>query len=324
MKVSETDYTLVIVTEDGTQHDISDFAEDLGWEENPKELALRMSFTLGTDDATMLGLVKIGCVAAVLTNGEERARAIINKAKVKKAGEKDTVTVLAYDELYPLQTSDDHFFFPAGQSTKTVLSQIFGEWGVPVGKYTGADVTHERLVFRSGTVADTVLDILDDAVKKGGPRSILRANQGKVDCIERGGNETVYLFDEDDTIAAEQTTSITELVTRVKIVGQEDKTTGIPPVEAVLNGLTEFGVRQKIYRREKDATTAEAQTAAQAILDEKGKISKTQSIVAPDVPEMRKGDLIRADLGGISGDYYVIGIQHDADAGSMTLDIEAA
>ncbi|MBQ9720308.1 MAG: hypothetical protein IJV64_06390 [Oscillospiraceae bacterium] len=324
MKVSETDYTLVIVTEDGAQHDISDFAEDLGWEENTKELALRMSFTLATDNAEILSIVKIGCVAAVLTNGQERARAIINKAKVRKAGDRDTNTVLAYDELYPLQTSDDHFFFPAGQSTKTVLTQIFNDWGVPLGKYTGADVTHERLVYRTGTVADTVLDILDDAVKKGGPRSILRANQGKVECVERGENETVYLFDEDDTIAAEQTTSITELVTRVKIVGKEDKTTGIPPVEATLNGLTEFGIRQKIYTREKDATTAEAQTAAQAILDEKGKIGKTQSIVAPDVPEMRKGDRIEADLGGISGSYYVIGIQHDADAGQMTLEIEAA
>ena len=60
MRVSDTDYTLVIVTEDGTQYDISDFAEDLGWEENEKELASHLSFSVGTDNEELTSLIKIG------------------------------------------------------------------------------------------------------------------------------------------------------------------------------------------------------------------------------------------------------------------------
>ena len=322
MRVSDTNYTLVIVAEDGTQYDISDFAEDLGWEENAKQLATSLSFTVGTEDEQLASLVKIGCIAAVLTDGIERTRAIINRVRVKVSGSKVTRAVTAYDELYPLQTSDDQFFFPAGQTTKAIITQILDEWGVPLGKYEGANVTHEKLVFRKGSLADTLLDILDDAVKKGGEKSVLRAAQGQVEVIKRGSNAVVYEFDENDTVAVEYETSITDLVTRVKVIGQETDKEGVPPVEAVVNGLTQFGIRQKIYQREKDATPAEAQEAAQQILDEKGKIGKTQSVQAPDAPDLRKGDRVSVNMGEMSGFYYVTGVQHNADAGTMTMDLE--
>ena len=322
MKVSETIYTLAIVGEDGTQYDISEFAEDLGWEENERELATSMSFSVGTDNAKLNALVKLGCVALVLVGEDECARTTINRARQKKSSDKVSLTISAYDELYPLQRSEDQLYFPAGQTTKAVLTQILGDWGITFGKYEGADVTHEKLVFRTGSLADSILDILDDAVKKGGDPSVLRAAKGSVEVVKRGGNKTVYLFDEDDTISVEQETSITELVTRVKIVGKEDATEGLPPVEALLNGLTEFGIRQRIYTREKDATTAEAQTAAQAILDEKGKVKKSMAIKSPDVPQMRKGDAIFVHIGEIVGYFYVEGIRHDATTGTMTLDIK--
>ena len=322
MRVSDTDYTLVIIAEDGTQYDVSDFTEDLGWEENEKELAVRMSFSVVTENKQLADLIKIGCIAAVLTDGVERTRAVINEAKVKISSGKETRAVTAYDELYPLQTSKDQFLFSAGQSTKAVLSQILDEWGVPLGKYTGANVTHERLVYRKGSLADTILDILDDAVKKGGEKSIIRATQGSVEIIPRGGNSIVYEFDEDDTTSVEHEVSIAKLVTRVKVYGQENDKDGIPPVEAVVNGLTQFGVRQEIYHREKDATEAEARAAAQEILDEKGKIEEKQCIQAPDAPDLRKGDKVTVNIGDLSGSFYVTGVRHDATAGVMTLDLE--
>lgn len=324
MKVSDTGYTLTIVAEDGAQYDISDFAEDLGWEENEKELAASMSFSVVTDDEKLRNIVKIGCVAAVLTNGVERVRASIVSAKVKKTAGKDSITVKAYDELYNLHKSEEQLYFAAGQGTKAVLTQIFSEWGLAIANYTGADVPHEKLAYRSGSLADNILDILDDAEKKGGPKSILRATQGQVEVVLRGANETVYKFEADTAISVEQETSIADLVTRVKVVGKADKEEARPPVEATLNGLTQFGVRQKIYQREKDATAAEAQAAAQAILDKEGKVSERQSITAPDVPEIRKGDRVYVSVGQLEGYYYATGVRHDAAAGKMTMDLEKA
>lgn len=323
MSAADTDYTLIVITEDGTQYDVSEFVEDLGWSENENELAACISFTVGTENEQLQKVIKIGCIAAILSGGTEVVRAVINKAKVKVANNKASIAVTAYDELYSLQTSEAQYYFQAGQSTKTVLTQILSECGLSIATYTGADVTHEKLVYKSGKLSDTILDILDDAEKKGGAASIIRATKGTFEVIPKGNNTTVYLFDDEDSISAEMETSITDLVTRVKIVGQNDKTTGIPPVEATLNGLTQYGVRQKIYRREKDTTAAEAQTAAQKILDEKGVVKKTQSIQAPDVPSMRKGDIIQVSIGEMTGSYYVTGIQHDADAGTMTMNIKS-
>lgn len=322
MRVSDTNYTLVIYTEDGTQYDISDFAEDLGWEENGKELASHMSFTVATDNAELASLIKIGCVAAVLTDGVERTRGTIQRARVKVSGSKETRTVTAYDELYPLQTSEAQFLFPAGQSTKSILTQILDEWGVPLGKYAGANVTHEKLVFQKGSLAETVLEILDDAEKKGGEKSILRATRGQVEIVTRGGNAVVYELDENDMLSVEHETSITLLVTRVKVVGQESDKEGVPPVEAVVNGLTQFGIRQKIHHREKDATVAEARAAAQKILDEEGKVGRSQSVTAPDAPDLRKGDRVYVNIGELSGYFYATGVRHDATSGAMTLDLE--
>ncbi len=321
MKVSDTNYTLVIVAEDGTQYDVSDFAEDLGWEENEKELATTMSFSVGTENEQLGEIIKIGCLAAVLTNGVERVRATINKSKSKTSGSKVTNQLTAYDDLFPLQKSEDHLYFAAGQTTQAILTQIFSEWGIPLGTYSGANVTHEKLVYRSGTLADNILDILDDAVKKGGPKSIIRATEGVIEVIQRGANETIYQFAEDSAISAEQEISITDLVTRVKVIGKET-TEGRPAVEAVLNGLTQFGIRQKIYARENDANATEAQTAAQKILDEKGNVSKKQSIQAPDCPEIRKGDVVYVNIGAMDGYYFATGVRHDAASGTITIDLE--
>lgn len=132
MKVSDTNYELIVVAEDGKQYDISDFAEDLGWAENEKELATTITFTVGTDDETLHETIKIGRIVAVLSGGTERARAVINKAKVKVANNKTTVTVTAYDELYSLQTSEDQYYFSAGMTTKTIINQILSECGISI------------------------------------------------------------------------------------------------------------------------------------------------------------------------------------------------
>lgn len=324
MKVSETDYTLAITAEDGTQYDISDFADDLGWEENEKELATSMSFSVGTDNEQLLKIIKLGCLASVLSSGKEKARGYINTAKVKSTGSKDSITVKAYDDLFALQKSEDQLYFAAGQMTKDVLTQIFAEWNLTISNYTGANVAHEKLVYRSGSLADNILDILDDAVKKGGEKSILRSTLGQIEVVTRGSNQEIYCFDEDCSISAESETSIADIVTRVKVVGKADKDEGRPPVEATLNGLTQFGVRQKIYQREKDATAEEAQTAAQKILDEKGKISEKVSVQSPDVPDIRKGDRVRVSIGDLNDDYFVLGVRHDASNGIMTMDLEKA
>ena len=94
---------------------------------------------------------------------------------------------------------------------------------------------------------------------------------GKVNVLPINANETVYHFDEDDNLTTSgDKISTADLVTRVKVIGLEKKTQK-RSVEATLDGKTEYGIRQRIYTRSSDDTAAQAKSAAQKTLDEKGR-----------------------------------------------------
>lgn len=328
--VANIKYRLVVMTEDKKQYNIKEFVENLGWEENDGELAVRISFT-AKNDKTSAGLIsslaKPGCLVGVFAShgsiDEEVARGYITDWKPTLSGNKDKFDVICYDELYNLQESQELIYYSSGIGTKSAITKIFDDWQIPMDKYEGPDVTHGKLAYKTEMLSDVLLDILDDAKKKGGGSAMIRAAKGKVSVIEWGSNTTVYHFEADNTKQVSHKKSTSGMITRVKIIGQEDDD-GRSSVEAVVNGLTKFGVRQKIYIRGKDDSVSDAQSAAQEIIDEKGQVKEDITVQAPDIPFIRKGDLVHMTVGTLKDYYYVKGIRHDADSGSMTMDLKKA
>lgn len=164
---------------------------------------------------------------------------------------------------------------------------------------------------------------MDDAVKKGEEKCIIRASKGYTSVIPRGSNKTVYVFKVDNSQSFSQTISTADLITRVKVVGKADDD-GNRSVEATLNGETKYGIRQRIYTRGSDETLEDAKSAAQELLDGEGKIKKEMTVQSPDVPFIRKGDLVYIMSSAVSDYYYVKSIQHNADVYSMTMELEYA
>ena len=328
--VANIKYRLVVMTEDKKQYNIKEFVENLGWEENDGELAVRISFT-AKNDKTSAGLIsslaKPGCLVGVFAShgsiDEEVARGYITDWKPTLSGSKDKFDITCYDELYNLQESQELIYYSSGIGTKSAITKIFDDWQIPIDKYEGPDVTHGKLAYKTEMLSDVLLDILDDAKKKGGGSAMIRAAKGKVSVIEWGSNTTVYHFEADNTKQVSHKKSTSGMITRVKIIGQEDDD-GRSSVEAVVNGLTKFGVRQKIYIRGKDDSVSDAQSAAQEIIDEKGQVKEDITVQAPDIPFIRKGDLVHITVGTLKDYYYVRGIRHDADSGSMTMDLKKA
>lgn len=328
--VANIKYRLVVMTEDKKQYNIKEFVENLGWEENDGELAVRISFT-AKNDKTSAGLIsslaKPGCLVGIFAShgstDEEVARGYITDWKPTLSGNKDKFDVICYDELYNLQESQELIYYSSGIGTKSAITKIFDDWQIPMDKYEGPDVTHGKLAYKTEMLSDVLLDILDDAKKKGGGSAMIRAAKGKVSVIEWGSNTTVYHFEADNTKQVSHKKSTSGMITRVKIIGQEDDD-GRSSVEAVVNGLTKFGVRQKIYIRGKDDSVSDAQSAAQEIIDEKGQVKEDITVQAPDIPFIRKGDLVHMTVGTLKDYYYVKGIRHDADSGSMTMDLKKA
>lgn len=328
--ISKIKYRLVVMTESKKQYNIKEFVEDLGWEENDGELATRISFT-AKNEKTSAGLIsslaKPGCLVGVFaTDGsidEEVARGYVTDWKPLLSGSKDKVDITCYDELYNLEESQDLIYYSSGIGTKSAITQIFDNWQIPTEKYDGPDATHGKLAYKTESLADVLLDILDDAKKKGGGDAFIRAAKGKVSVLQWGSNKTVYHFEVDNTKQVSHKMSTAGMITRVKVIGQEDDD-GRSSVEAVVNGQTKFGIRQKIYVRGKDDSVSDAQSAAQDIINDKGQVDEEITVQSPDVPFVRKGDLVHITAGTLNDYYFVKGIRHNADSMSMTMDLKKA
>jgi len=324
-------YRVVVMDESGNQYNIKDFIQNLGWEENENEISVRSSFTVRNDNTSkgyLSSIIKPGCLVGIFaTDGgpldEEVARGYVETWNSVEKNSGNNLKCTCYDELYKLQKSQDNRYFPSGTGTKSALQGIFDDWEIPQGEYEGPNASHGKLVYNNKYLSDMILELLDDAVKKGEEKCIIRASKGYTNVIPRGSNETVYVFRVDNTQSFNQIISTANLITRVKVVGQaEDE--GKRSVDATLNGETKYGIRQRIYTRGSDETLSDANSAAQKILDGEGKIKKEMTVQSPDVPFVRKGDLIYVISGSESDYYYVKSIQHNADVYSMTMELEYA
>lgn len=324
-------YRTTVVTESGKQYNIKDYIENLGWEENENELAVRISFTARNDKTSkgyLSSIIKPGCLVGIFASdggrlNQEVARGYVNTWNTVLKNSDTVLKCTGYDELYNLQKSQDNIFIPSGTGTKSAITGVLDAHGVPLGEYNGPDVSHGQLMYNNKDLSYIILDLLDDAKKKSSGKYIIRGTKGKVDIVPRGGNKTIYVFQVNNTVSVSESMSIADLVTRVKVLGQANDE-GNSSVDAVLNGLTQYGVRQRIYTRGADEDLESAKTAAQEILNESGNIVKEISVQGPDVPVIRKGDLIYL-IAGTSRDYfYVKGVRHDADSCSMTMDLEEA
>lgn len=327
--MSRLRYRLLLVTDKGKEIDITSAATDLGWEEGESELAQRISFTLCNTEyggGLLSGVAKPGCAVIITadwgTGKAEVARGRINDWDPQFAGGGDAVSITAYDDLINLQGSQDNRYYSAGTGTKAAIASILDDWGITLGEYKGPDIAHAKTLFKAERLSDILLQLLDDAGKKGGGQHIIRSNKGKVDVLPEGGNPTIYHFSAGDNVTvARDTMSVSSLVTRVKVVGKEDSA-GKQAVEAIIDGQTQYGIRQRIYVRSEDDTLETAKSAAREIIGKEGQPDRILSISAPDVPTLRKGDKIHVQAGTLNGYYIVRSIRHNASERTMRLGLK--
>ncbi len=328
--LSKIRYRVIVMDESGTQYNINDYIQNLGWEENENEIAVRCSFTAKNDNTSkgyLSDIIKPGCLVGIFasdgTIDKEVARGYVETWNPVEKNGGDSLKCTCYDELYKLQKSQDNRYYPSGTGTKAALQGIFNDWEIPQGEYDGPNVSHGKTVCNNKYLSDIMLELLDDAEKKGGGKCIIRASKGRVSVLKRGSNKDVYVFRADNTQSFSQSVSVANLITRVKVVGKADDD-GRRSVEATLNGSTQYGIRQRIYTRGSDETLDAAKTAAQEILNGEGRVERKMTVQSPDVPFIRKGDLVYIISSTVSNYYYVNSIQHSADVYGMTMELERA
>lgn len=329
INIGEIEYRVVCITPDGEQLDLTPVTTNLGWEEGAKELAVRISMQIHNakyKGKYMSELVQPKTPVYVYYSikgqaAKEVARGTVEKWKPRFSNGQTILEIETYDEMNALRHNQDSDYFTEGTGTKAIITKFLGKWGIPYN-YQGPDVAHGKTIFKKKYLSDIFQTTLTEAKKKGAGAYFMRAREGTVEIIARGSNEEVYHFDEaTNAVEISDSFDASKIVTRVVIVGKSDKE-GHEPVEAVVDGKTEFGTRQVYYQRPKDKTLDDATKAANEILKEKGSLQRTTSLSAPDLPFLRKGDRIRVRAGTADGYFFVKSIRHNAADQTMTLEID--
>lgn len=324
-------YSVEAVLKNGQRLFLDQTAENIAWEENENELATRLNLTLR--DVELEGGGRLANKLALATqvilystiNGkrEEIFRGQIWQWEAAPYND-EQVVITCYDRLYYLQKSKDNKYFNKGTMTKSIIQELLADNNIGMGRYTGSNTSHEAFAFKGKTIASMITETLEKADENiKAKKTIIRARADKAEIIKQGENSQIYGFAVGENIvSASEKYSMTELVTRVIVVGKEDKETK-PPIEATLTGALEFGLLQEIHTKG-DATLAEAKNAAQKILDERGKPQRSISVRAPELPSIRKGDRIHIKTDRIAGYYFVKGVSHNATTAQMQMEVEPA
>ena len=322
------DYRVICISPEGEQLDLTPVCTDLGWEEGAKELAIRISFKIYNgkynnkyfSESVQPG-TPVYIYAIINDSAQEVARGFVEKWTPSFTNSQTVLDIEAYDEMHVLRHNQDNKFYNDDTGTKAIITDILDTWNVPYD-YQGPDVKHAKTVFRKKYLCDMIATILDEAKKKGAGFYFARAKEGIIQIIPRGTNEDVYHFDElDNAVKATESFDSSNMITRIIIVGKEDKD-GKQKIEAIVDGKTEFGIRQTIINVPKDKSLDDATKTANEILKEKGALARKTNLEAPDLPFLRKGDRIHVSAGTVQGYFFVKSVRHNADDRKMTMEID--
>lgn len=322
-------YTVKAVATDGTKYTLSNVLTDLTLDETPGALAQSVSISLRN--------VKVGKghLSGCITDD---MRIYVNADDGKKKGEvfrgfvwnynyesstEKEIRVKAYDNLIYLQQSKDCLYFSAGKYSDAIVKNICSKWGIKLS-YTYNKIKHSKLPFNNKHISDIIIEILEAVKKQTGKKYVIRSVKDTLQINPVGSNTEIYSFKaKKSVISTKSGFSKDKLITKVVIYGNEDDDER-RSVAATVNGsnLSKYGTLQDVVTMSSNTTLADAKKEANEILKEHGTPEKEYTLIAPDVPWVHEGDLIKISAGDLSGDFIVKGASHDALKKTMSLEVE--
>lgn len=328
-------YRLLLEQTNKPEIDLMEIVTSLTWGDNEGDSIGKLEFTLPqtyiesqqkyADELVPNGaFVKLYCDALYIN----RYRCRVNDLSMTSSTQE--VRITAYDRIYNLSQNEESWFYTQDKTTDYLVKDIMARAETEV-TFNYPSVKHPQIITKSETMLDELSDILDYACTQSeAHKPILIMDNGAAIVTERGWNDTVYCFerrpgmhDYGSIINFQRTADVTDIVTRVQFYGK-DKSEDNLAFWGSADGLTEYDVMQKIiYGEGGDKTKWDMKREALRILREQGEQKITYQITTPDIPMVRKGHKIKIIINEeLSGYYYVLSINHDANTRTMTMKIE--
>lgn len=323
-------YTAVAIAADGTKYYLDNAVTDLVIDEPNKELADKVSLSL-RNAKTETGKYLTGCLDLetrlfVKANDGQKTDEVFRGYLwdiTYQSDEDKELKVIAYNNLIYIEKSKDCLYFTAGKYTDVIIRSICKKWNIALN-YVYDKIKHPKLPFNNKTIADIIIELLDEVKKKKGTKYVIRGVKDSLQIRKVGTNTDVYHFQRQKS-ALSTKSNITKdgLITKVVIYGNEDDNER-REVKATVTGsyFKKYGTIQDVVTMSGDTTLAEAKQEANELLKENGTPKKTYDIETLDVPWVHKGDLIQITAGDMSGKFIVLSVSHDAVKKTMSMEVE--
>ena len=211
-----------------------------------------------------------------------------------------------YDNLIYFQESEVYYYFSSGKSTEDVLRQITEAWGINFA-YNYESITHEKLVLK-GTLSNIFMDDLLNLVRdRTGKKYVIRMEKDTLNVTEIGKNTTIYQFNSRENVMETKSQETMDgMITRVVIFGKQGESERAPVEATVEEHIEEYGTLQKVYGRNESQSLEDAKKEADTLVNLHKWPFQDFEIDVPDVPWIRKGDVIYINAGDIYQQYLMI------------------
>ncbi|MEC2342980.1 phage portal protein [Paenibacillus barengoltzii] len=225
------------------------------------------------------------------------------------------MTVTVYDRTIYLAKSEDEYLFPAGGTAAQRLRKYATDWGIPLDKVPDTKTKLKKAVYRPQTLYNMILSDLKETVKAGGDMYVPRMTPAGLTLFKVGGNDVVWKLEQLEE--ATQNRTLEGAVTRVKVIGTEDRSESAPSkVLAVASGETaKYGVLQRVVQDENVKTAGAAKKYAESMLTG---LRQSYTVTCIDLNTIRAGD--KVIFNGLN--LIVTSVSHElGDPGHMTLEL---
>jgi len=319
--ISKIKYNVKVVLSSGKILELIGLCTSLSWEDQKGGIAGRADITLANTkikEGYISELIELCSLIFIYANDNEVFRGIVWEWEYTSAFKKE-LDITAYDKMIYANQSKANSYFSSGKSTKTIVEAVCKEWGIPVN-YMWKSWTHGKLPINNKPVSEHITSVLDEAETKLDCKYTALMERDVLIIKEQGINEEVFVFNTNNVESTRDSLSMSNLVTRVIIVGKSEENKR-PPLLSTVNGKTEYGILQEIITKDTNKSLVDTKKEAENILKEKGKPEETIDVLTVDVPMIRKGDKVRLNAGNLKGYFIVVGVAHNALKRTMDMEL---
>jgi len=262
---------LLLIQESGTL-DMTELVESVEWSGNAKKAVRKLTVSLlrAPEGRSEPPPVPIGSGVLFRFEEAELFRGVVFNAEYKPG----KLSLTCYDQMIYLTNNKDSYVFK-GMKASAVLSKLCSDFSIPAGTIKDTEYVISYMVCDEETLFDMVKKALGITYRHQGVRYSLFSREGKVQLVPYKENTRRWVIESGlNLIDYSYGESIENTVTKVKLQGGEEKQTLVATAENK-SLQKQFGVLQHYEKIKDKQNRAQLQEAANRMLAEKGKVTKT-------------------------------------------------